>query len=930
MHLQLPLYLLVIVTKMSETERLFKGLTRPAMLYGVPIVPLFMVFATIFLVAVWTNMFVNAALVPAFIILRAVAKKDEFIFHLLFLQMKLFTPTLNKKFYGAKTFSPVDYRKLPDVGLPKLSTLGLDKDPTFTKYIPYEILFNDLVMTKDFMLMATWKIEGVPFEVEDVMDLVVNKNTLNMIFKTFANDPISFYFHNVRHGIEDKFTSNFDNLFLKEMDEKYYNGYKKNTLKKNTMFFTMIYDPISQKVEKSSFKKRDFETKQKEIKSFISRMNEHCARLESNLKTFLPQRLGIYEKDGYQYSNQLEFYNYLIGNKFMPMMALNSPIFNYLKGGVKNIMFNNDTVQINYNDDTKRFARSIEILDYTNETFAGILDGLLYLKLDYTITQSFSPLAKIDGRDALNKQRKQLKSAEDDSQTQLNELETALDELASGELCFGEYHFTLTVFGSSVKEAKDNANEVITTLNEIGFSSTLATRALPANYFSQFPSNFALRTRVAHLSSKNYSSLIALHNFSKGKRDGNAWGEAITMLKTPNGQPYYFNFHETSLKDDFGDFPLGNGLIVGQSGGGKTVLMSFLFNQLQKYADPLTFPQNTPDNKKNATLVYLDKDKGALANILAIGGRYMTIESGTPTGFNPFMCDTTPNNIRELQNLIHILVTRKGEILTTAEEQQLNAAVESVMTQFEKEERKYGISLVLEHLTENINDQNSLKSRLSLWQHGNKFGWVLDNEYDQFNFPNDIRAFGIDGTEFLEDKDVGAPISYYIFWRIKELIDGRRFVLFIDECWQWIDDLIVAEEVKNKEKTIRKQNGIIVMATQSPEDLLRSPIAAAIIEQSATLIFLPNPKAKEEDYIKGFNLTMDEYEIIKTFDPTKRNFLIKKGKEKTIVTLDLASLGDVNLKILSTSTSNIEMIENIFASNKSFIAKYNELKSKLE
>ncbi len=910
-------------------ERLFKGLTRPAMLYGVPLVPLFVVCATIFLVAVWTNMFVNIALVPALYIMRAVAKKDEFIFHLMFLQLQFFTPPVNKKFYGAKTYSPVDYRKLPDVGLPKLSILSLEKDPTFTKYVPYETLLNNLVMTKDFMLLATWKIEGVPFEVEEEIDLITNKNKLNMIFKTFATDPVSFYFHNIRHGIEDKFVSHFDNSFLKEMDEAYYNGFKKNTLKQNAMYFTMAFDPLSNRLEKSSFKKLDFETKQKEIRNFITRMNEHCDRLEANLKTFSPQRLGLYEKDSYQYSSQLEFYNYLIGGKFMPVMALNSAIYDYLKGGLKNVMFNNDTVQINYNDDTKRFARSLEILDYTNETFAGILDALMYLKIDYTITQSFSPLAKVEGRAALSKQQKHLKSAEDDSQTQQRELETALDELASGELCFGEYHFTLVVFGNSIQEAKENSNEVLTALNEIGFSSTLATRALPANYFSQFPTNFSLRTRIAHLSSKNYSSLIALHNSSKGKREGNAWGEAITMLKTPNGQPYYFNLHETSQKNDFGKFLLGNALVVGQSGVGKTALLSFLFNQLHKYLDIKTFPDDAPEDKKDATFIYLDKDYGALANILAIGGRYITIKGGTPTGFNPFMCDATPNNIRELQNLIHLLVTRKGEILNTHEEQQLNAAVESVMTQFEKEERKYGISLVLEHLTENINDTNSLKSRLSLWQRSNKFGWVFDNENDQFNFPKHIKSFGIDGTEFLNDHDVSAPISYYIFWRIKELIDGRRFALFIDEIWQWILDLIVAEEVKNKAKTIRKENGLIVSATQSPEDYLRSPIAAAMIEQSATLIFLANPKAKEEDYIKGFNLTLDEYEIIKNFDPTMRNFLIKKGKEKTIVTLDLSSLDEVDLKILSTGTSYVETIQAVFTSNKSFSAKYNELRSKL-
>ncbi|EDO7029048.1 type IV secretion system protein VirB4, partial [Campylobacter coli] len=360
-----------------------------------------------------------------------------------------------------------------------------------------------------------------------------------------------------------------------------------------------------------------------------------------------------------RYSEQLEFYNYLISGKFNPIAVCDSPIYQYLTGSLKNIQFNHDMIQLNYNDDTKRFARCIEIKDYSNQIFSGILDSLMYLNTDYIITQTFVPLSKFDSKSALNKQINQLISSEDDGVSQIEQLNLALDDLTSNVISFGNYHFNICVFGDSIDECKQSANKIIISLNSLGLTSTLANIALSASYFSQFPSNFAMRPRVHMISFLNFSSLVALHNFLMGKKEKNCWGDAVSILKTPNKQPYYFNFHQSSgvNKNDFGKFFLANTLILGQSSSGKTVFMNFIVDQMMKYASKDTFPDDIPEDKRKFTAIYLDKDKGALGNILCAGGRYISIENGKPTGFNPFMVESTQENIRQLQSLMKLLVT---------------------------------------------------------------------------------------------------------------------------------------------------------------------------------------------------------------------------------------------------------------------------------
>lgn len=81
---------------------------------------------------------------------------------------------------------------------------------------------------------------------------------------------------------------------------------------------------------------------------------------------------------------------------------------------------------------------------------------------------------------------------------------------------------------------------------------------------------------------------------------------------------------QMTKKDDFGEVFLANSLILGQSGGGKTVFMNFIVDQMMKYANKDTFP-DIPEENRKFTAVYLDKDKGALGNILCASGRYISI-----------------------------------------------------------------------------------------------------------------------------------------------------------------------------------------------------------------------------------------------------------------------------------------------------------------
>jgi type IV secretion system protein VirB4 len=134
----------------------------------------------------------------------------------------------------------------------------------------------------------------------------------------------------------------------------------------------------------------------------------------------------------------------------------------------------------------------------------------------------------------------------------------------------------------------------------------------------------------------------------------------------------------------------------------------------------------------------------------------------------------------------------------------------------------------------------------------------------------------------------------------------------LDEGWKLLDDPLFTGQIKDWLKTIRKQNALLGLATQSASDAAASPISDTIIEQSPPQIFLPNPKARESEYCGAFRLSAKELEIVRTLDPSSHFFLLRHGSSSQIVRLDLSGAKEF-LPVLSGRTETVRMVEKMRA-----------------
>ncbi|MGN6738811.1 VirB4 family type IV secretion/conjugal transfer ATPase [Dyella sp.] len=768
-------------------------------------------------------------------------------------------------------------------------------DTPISEFLPLSTHVSPTVLKTtggDFLLV--WRLGGLPFVGREEWEIEHRHNTFNRMLQTlrapdFIN--VAFWVHDVRRRRRLSDHSKFSQAFNQSLSDSYYEALSSQKLMQNELYLTLIYRPVVSG-KRFAEKSADLARLEAEQLEAVNTILELAGNVEAVLKDYAPYRLGMYEAaNGVVFSEALEFYGYLLNRIDEPVPVLPAPVPEYLPISKQRFSAKTGDFVLTAPDGKSHFGAILNIKEYTDGTYPGILNGLKYLDFEYVITHSFSPMGRQDALKALDRTKGMMISSGDKAFSQIAELDHAMDQLASGNFVLGEYHFTIAIYAANQEALSQQIATTRAELSNAGFVSVKEDLAVTAAFYAQFPGNWKYRTRLANVSSLNFLGLSPLHNFATGKKGNNPWGDCVTTLQTTNGQPYYFNFHATHpAENSLGEKAIANTMVIGKSGTGKTALINFLLSQVQKL-------QPAP------TIFFFDKDRGAEIFVRACGGNYLALENGQPTGFNPFQCERSEANVQFLADLVKVLAGKS--VYSSREEEDIFRAVENIldtpmhlrtMTNFQKSLPNMG--------------DDGLYIRMRKWTAGNSLGWVFDNPIDTIDLEK-ANIIGFDYTDIIDNPEVRVPVINYLLHRLEALIDGRPLIYVMDEFWKILDGKGGLKEfAKNKQKTIRKQNGLGIFATQSPEDALASDIATALIEQTATMILLPNPNASRDDYVGGLKLTDAEYQVVVSLDERSRCFLVKQGHASAVCQLNLRGLDD-HLAVISASTDNIEVMHHV-------------------
>jgi type IV secretion system protein VirB4 len=749
--------------------------------------------------------------------------------------------------------------------------------------LPYVGHADDRTLVlKDGMLMQTVLLDGFPFETAETDELNYRTAVRDTMLKSVNNSRIAIYHHVVRRRAAAALQSTFKDSFSKWLDQRWGRRIGSKKLFVNDLFLTIVYKPSSGKVgvfdrlsdgaRRVSRASRAY-AREREIRTLDS-VREG---LIASLRAYGPRTLTRYDGEGGVCSEPLEFLSLILNGDLHPTLDPEGVAAQYLP--YKRVSFGLEAIE-HRGAGAPSFVAMLAMKEYPSSTTPGMLDGLLRLPAEMVITESFAFVDRQIAQERIELALRRLRAADDDTITLRRGLMAAKDDAASGSAAFGEHHLSVMVRAGTLEELDSHASAAQAAIADIGAVAVREQLNLEPSFWAQFPGNFDYIARRALISSGNCAGLCSLHGFPIGSAEGNHWGQAITVFETTSATPYFFNFHQ-------GD--LGNFLVIGPSGSGKTVVLNFLTAQAQKMS-PRT--------------IFFDKDRGAEIFLRAIGGVYEVLRHGRPTGFNPLLLEDGGSTRAFLRALIGQLAKSAGSTLGPEE---LAIISEAVDANFEQPPELRRLRYFRELLGGFRRPQaDDLAARISRWCGKGELAWLFDNAEDSLS--GDARILGFDMTELLDAPDIRTPTMMYLFRRIEERLDGSPTLIVIDEGWKALDDDVFAARLRDWLKTIRKRNGVVGFCTQSARDALDSRIASAIREQTAVQIFMPNPRAQEDDYSAGFGLTSHELDIVRTLPEASRCFLIKAGTDSVVARLDLSGEPEA-LRILSGRERSVRALD---------------------
>ena len=793
--------------------------------------------------------------------------------------------------------------------------------------IPYVAHVAPHVLRTEFGdYLQTFRLGGASFETNDDDELNNWHERLNVLWRNIAASGVALWTHTVRrrapatghdHGSVPSASCSSPAArrrwyFADHLRARYQRRIFEETLMQNEIYLSVVLRPVSGAAI-GTLSRLLTRTRRRasrfELVDALDACDKLAQTLSASLARYEPERLGCYRHGGAWCSSLLEFLGLLINSEWQRMPLPRVPLNRVLASG--RLLFGTETIEYRTPTETRAGAM-LGIKEYPTPTTVGMYNALLSAPLSFVLTQSFTFLAKSTGQALLQRQFNRMANAGDFAVSQAAELKVALDALTSNEFVMGDHHFSLQILSDvgapagpsgagRLKALNDDVALARSLLADTGMLVAREDLALEAAFWAQLPGNFATRPRKAPITSRNLAAMAPFPNHPMGRAAGNHWGEALTLLVTSARSPYYFSLHASDPADPEGSRKdTGHTLICGPTGSGKTVLIGYLIAMLAR---------------QGVTQVVFDKDRGLEILVRALGGDYFPLRDGVPTGFNPLQLPPTPANVEFLKVWLNELSgssSRPGGPGHSARQQaDLDQALRGTLALDAPDRR---LSRLVEFL--DPTDPEGLHARLSRWSAACRgdYAWAFDNPDDSACSRVAAGAvIGFDVTEFLDHSLTRSPITLYLFHLVRQLLDGRRLVCWMDEFWRLLADSAFERFAKDGPKTWRKLNGVMCLATQSTSDILASPICRTLVEQTPTKVFFPNADADHHEYTVGFGLTEREFRLLKDqLEPGSRMFLVKQAHHSVVCRLDLQGF-EGELSVISGRIGQVAAMNEIIS-----------------
>lgn len=754
-------------------------------------------------------------------------------------------------------------------------------------FLPYDgHVRPDVVINSDGSLMAMAAIPGLPYEMEENRTRNGREELINTLARNIADDNVTLFLHQVRHdGVQDAPRHMMRPGFGRDLDAAY-GASVAGRLMTNQWFLTIIIAPrVPLEGKLRRFISQRWPTRPTLNANALRQLEDTVYVALSTLTSYRVRRLGLRDGGAVQYSEIGEALALILTGRprAVPLVSgsLGASVY------TDRVICGGRAFEIQ-TPGRPRFGAILGFREYPSKTRPGMLNELLGTSYGLVVTHSFGFLTRAQAQQSLSLKVTQMKNAQDRASSQIEGLADAQDDVASNVVTMGSHHFSLAVYAETLQGLDGVMADAVARLTNAGAVAVPEGRGIEAAYWAQMPANHEYRTRPGIISSRNLAGLASLENYPPGALVGH-WGPSPVRFRTTGGTAYDYVPHVLDV---------GMTAIFGPIGSGKTLFLMFLLTMLLEKSI----------RQAGGSVAFFDKDRGGELTVLALGGRYLVLRRGEKSGLAPMRGLSNSGSSRDFLHswITGLIRSDGGAALTPEEDRRLGRGIRRQLEMPAEMRSLAGLREFLGH-----GDPMGAGARLERWCSGGTLGWAFDNEQDEVEL--DASIVGFDLTEILEHEQVCAPAAAYLLHRVSSVVDGRRFVMSCDEFRAYLLNPLFAAVVDKFLLTVRKNNGLLILATQQPEHVLDSELGKSLVAQCQSKILFPSPTADETAYVSGLKCTPGEFRQVRAdMLVGTRRFLLKREAGSAVCEFDLSASPDL-VAVLSGRKNTVELAARIRA-----------------
>lgn len=444
--------------------------------------------------------------------------------------------------------------------------------------------------------------------------------------------------------------------------------------------------------------------------------------------------------------------------------------------------------------------------------------------------------------------------------SKIEEIDMAKSRLDAKEEIFGSYSANVILMDENFEVLEKNARAVVEAMEDLGFGARIESVNAVEAYLGSLPGHSFENLRRPLISHQVLSDLLPLSKPWSGERNCpnpliGTNKSPLMQVQTEGNGAFYLNLHDKDL---------GNTIVIGPPGTGKSVLLGEIILNFLRY--------------KGARIFAFDKGYSFYALTKALGGDHFCFDN-TLSAMCPLQRLESSAEFDYGLSFVEFLFAINGHKLEPKERLEITDALE-ILKQKPKDMR----SLSDLHLLLSSQKLKDLLAPYTILVNPNS---LLDGT-DNIGFEKSLTTFECSSL-FESQPRVMLPILKHVFYCLSRSFDGRPTAIVLDEAWMMLRQEQFAGELLKWFKTLRKDNVMVILATQSLTDISNSGYFEAFLECAKTRIFLPNYDAKGavlSPVYQKMGLNEAQINTIATMIP-KSEYLFKKGARSRIFKLIL-------------------------------------------